>query len=93
MIPFRVKPFSNSAVVSDVSINYKVGESHASVALKGIKMRETAVVDFNHIPIPQNPVKENPLVADTVTGVVLVDVAMIMSVCVALTNFIVTLTV
>ena len=56
-------------------------------------MRDTAVVDFSHIPIPQNPVKENPLVADTVTGVVLVDVAMIMSVCVALTNLIVTRTV
>ena len=92
-MPLRVKLFSNSAVVSDVSINYKVDVGHAKVDLIGEIYLLFAVVDCNQKPSPKDPVQEKPLVADTVTGVVLVDVAIIISVCVADTNLIVTLTI
>jgi hypothetical protein len=42
--------------------------------------RFAAVVDCSQKPRPREPVQENPDVADTVTGVVLVEVAIIMSV-------------
>ena len=93
--------FANAAPVSrdlDVIlvvaiICYNVDGGHASVARICNINRFAAVVDCSQKPNPTDPVQENPDVADTVTGVVLVEVAIIISVCVADTNLIVTLTI